>query len=75
MASAGRPDLLGRTCAPTFAKPQHGLAGLPRNVELLPTQGEGSFCTSSGAGRYTSTIGTEVDANPLPAIDDAEAFA
>lgn len=79
VASAGRPDLLGRSRAHTLAKLQHGslhrLAGLPRDVELLPTHGEGSFCTSTGAGRYTSTIGAEVDANPLLAIGDAEAFA
>lgn len=79
VASAGRPDLLGRPRAHTLAKLQYGslhrLAGLPRDVELLPTHGEGSFCTSSGAGRYTSTIGAEVDTNPLLAIDDAEAFA
>jgi glyoxylase-like metal-dependent hydrolase (beta-lactamase superfamily II)/rhodanese-related sulfurtransferase len=79
VASAGRPDLLGRPRARTLAKLQYGslhrLAALPRDVELLPTHGEGSFCTSSGAGRYTSTIGAEVDTNPLLAIGDAEAFA
>ncbi|GAA1387952.1 MBL fold metallo-hydrolase [Catellatospora chokoriensis] len=79
VASAGRPDLLGVPRAHTLAKLQYGslhrLAGLPRDVELLPTHGEGSFCTSSGAGRYTSTIGAEVDTNPLLAVGDAEAFA
>ncbi|BCJ75858.1 MBL fold metallo-hydrolase [Catellatospora sp. IY07-71] len=79
VASAGRPDLLGMPRARTLAKLQYGslhrLAGLPRDIELLPTHGEGSFCTSSGAGRYTSTIGTEVDTNPLLSIGDVEAFA
>lgn len=79
VASAGRPDLLGRPRAHTLAKLQYGslhrLAGLPRNVELLPTHGEGSFCTSSGAGQFTSTIGAEVDTNPLLAIGDAETCA
>ncbi|WP_144128088.1 MBL fold metallo-hydrolase [Catellatospora sichuanensis] len=79
VASAGRPDLLGRPRAHTLAKLQYGslhrLAGLPRDVELLPTHGDGSFCTSSGAGRYTSAIGAEVDTNPLLAVADAEAFA
>lgn len=79
VASAGRPDLLGKPRARTLAKLQYGslhrLAGLPRDIELLPTHGEGSFCTSSGAGRYTSTIGAEVDTNPLLAFGDADAFA
>ncbi|GAA1394088.1 MBL fold metallo-hydrolase [Catellatospora coxensis] len=79
VASAGRPDLLGAPRAHTLAKLQYGslhrLAGLPRDVQLLPTHGEGSFCTSSGAGRYTSTIGAEVDTNPLLAVGDAEDFA
>ncbi|GAA1383201.1 rhodanese-like domain-containing protein [Catellatospora chokoriensis] len=79
VASAGRPDLLGPARARTLAKLQYGslhrLACLPRDVELLPTHGEGSFCTASGAGRYTSTIGAEVDTNPLLSVGDAEAFA
>ncbi len=79
VASAGRPDLLGTARARTLAKLQyrslHRLASLPRDVELLPTHGEGSFCTASGAGRFTSTIGAEVDTNPLLAVGDAEAFA
>ncbi|BCJ75203.1 MBL fold metallo-hydrolase [Catellatospora sp. IY07-71] len=79
VASAGRPDLLGRPRARTLARLQHGslhrLAGLPRGVELLPTHGEGSFCTASGAGRHTSTIGAEIDTNPLLAVPDVETFA
>ncbi|MEO3859607.1 rhodanese-like domain-containing protein [Acrocarpospora sp. B8E8] len=79
VSSAGRPDLLGMPRARTLAKLQyislHRLAGLPGGVELLPTHGEGSFCTSSGVGRYTSTIGTETAENPLLAIGDAEKFA
>ncbi|GAA1653656.1 rhodanese-like domain-containing protein [Catellatospora bangladeshensis] len=79
VASAGRPDLLGPERARSLAKLQHGslhrLAGLPRDVELLPTHGEGSFCTASGAGRYTSSIGAELDGNPFLAVGDAEAFA
>ncbi|MFY1699559.1 MULTISPECIES: MBL fold metallo-hydrolase [unclassified Solwaraspora] len=79
VAAAGRPDLLGADRARTLARLQHGslhrLAGLPRAVELLPTHGEGSFCTTTGAGRFTSTIGDEVDTNPLLGIGDPEAFA
>jgi glyoxylase-like metal-dependent hydrolase (beta-lactamase superfamily II)/rhodanese-related sulfurtransferase len=79
VASAGRPDLLGMARARTLAKLQYGslhrLAGLPRHVALYPTHGEGSFCTASSAGRYTSTIGDELDGNPLLACADPEEFA
>lgn len=79
VASAGRPDLLGPARADSLARLQHGslrrLAGLPREVLLLPTHGEGSFCTTTGVGRFTSTIGTEVDTNPLLALPSADEFA
>lgn len=76
VGSAGRPDLLGQERAETLARLQHQslhrLAGLPGEVELLPTHGEGSFCTSSGAGKYTSTIADEVADNPLLQFADAD---
>lgn len=79
VGSAGRPDLLGMARARTLAKLQHQslhrLAQLPRDLELFPTHGEGSFCTASGAGRYTSTVGDEIDTNPLLEPTDAETFA
>ncbi|GAA4474784.1 rhodanese-like domain-containing protein [Phytohabitans houttuyneae] len=79
VASAGRPDLLGTARARTLARLQYGslhrLAGLPRDVALYPTHGEGSFCTATGAGRFVSTIGDEVDTNPLLAAGDVEEFA
>ncbi|MEV6986038.1 MBL fold metallo-hydrolase [Sphaerisporangium sp. NPDC051017] len=79
VASAGRPDLLGPERARSLARLQHlslrRLAGLPPGISLYPTHGEGSFCTATGAGRLTSTIGTERADNPLLAVDDAEKFA
>ncbi|MEU9889786.1 MBL fold metallo-hydrolase [Sphaerisporangium sp. NPDC051011] len=79
VASAGRPDLLGPERARSLARLQHlslrRLAGLPPGIALYPTHGEGSFCTATGAGRLTSTIGTERAGNPLLAVDDAEKFA
>lgn len=74
--SAGRPDLLGPARAATLARLQFGsikrLAELPPEVELLPTHGEGSFCTSAGVGQFTSTIGEERAENPLLQLTDPD---
>ena len=79
VGSAGRPDLLGPERADTLARLQyislHRLAGLPAEVQLLPTHGEGSFCTASGASQHTSTIGAELQSNPLLQIDTPDALA
>ena len=79
VASAGRPDLLGTARARTPGQLQYGslhrLAGLPRHVALYPTHGEGSSCAATDAGKYTSTIGDEVDTNPMLAVGDPEQFA
>ncbi|QYC40247.1 putative metallo-hydrolase [Nonomuraea coxensis DSM 45129] len=79
VASAGRPDLLGPERARSLARLQHislrRLAALPPGTALYPTHGEGSFCTATGAGRLTSTIGAELADNPLLAVDDPEKFA
>ncbi|MGI5169103.1 rhodanese-like domain-containing protein [Spirillospora sp. CA-253888] len=79
VSSAGRPDLLGPERARTLARHQYGsvhrLAALPGGVALLPTHGEGSFCSVTGAGRHTSTIAEENAGNPLLALPDREAFA
>ncbi len=78
VASAGRPDLLGRERARTMATLQHQslhrLAQLPDALELFPTHGQGSFCTASGSDRYTSTIGQERAENPLLAIPTVDEF-
>ncbi len=79
VGSAGRTDLLGDARARQLARLQYlsvrRLAELPDGTDLYPTHGEGSFCTASGAGRYTSTIGTEKRANPVLAYTDPEEFA
>jgi hydroxyacylglutathione hydrolase len=79
VGSAGRSDLLGDEFADSLARLQYlsvnRLAELPGDVEVLPTHGSGSFCTSSGsAGSGTSTIATEVSSNPVLAYPDADAF-
>jgi glyoxylase-like metal-dependent hydrolase (beta-lactamase superfamily II)/rhodanese-related sulfurtransferase len=79
VGAAGRTDLLGIDRARQLARLQHGsvmrLAGLPDDVGLYPTHGEGSFCTAGGAGRHTSTIGEERRTSPVLSFADAEAFA
>jgi hydroxyacylglutathione hydrolase len=79
VGSAGRCDLLGPERARGLALAQHRsvrrLAALPDDVGLYPTHGAGSFCTSSSAGRATSTIGEERRSNPVLRYADAEAFA
>jgi hydroxyacylglutathione hydrolase len=78
VGSAGRSDLLGLDRAVELARAQHRsvhrLAALPDEVQLLPTHGEGSFCTVTGAGRTTSTIGLEKAENPVLAYPDEQAY-
>lgn len=79
VSAAGRPDLLGPERARPLARLQYGslhrLAALSGEVDLFPTHGEGSFCSSTGVGRHTSTIADERRGNPLLALSDAETFA
>ncbi|MDX1468973.1 MAG: MBL fold metallo-hydrolase, partial [Acidimicrobiia bacterium] len=76
--SAGRSDLLGHDRAETLARLQfhsvNRLAVLPGDVILCPTHGAGSFCVSSAAGGAVSTIGQEVETNPVLAHVDEETF-
>ncbi len=78
VGSAGRPDLLGTERADTLARLQYRsvnrLAKLPDEVGLYPTHGQGSFCTASGTGSHTSTIGEEKVSNPVLAYPDEETF-
>lgn len=79
VGAAGRSDLLGQEFARPLSLLQFGsiqrLGTLPDSTGVYPTHGEGSFCTASGAGRTTSTIGQEKAENPLFHFTDAEAFA
>jgi glyoxylase-like metal-dependent hydrolase (beta-lactamase superfamily II)/rhodanese-related sulfurtransferase len=78
VGAAGRSDLLGEQYAHQLATLQYGslqrLGELPDATGVFPTHGEGSFCTASGAGRTTSTIGLEKAENPLFTFKDAESF-
>ncbi len=78
VGAAGRSDLLGIQYARQLSRLQFGslerLGRLPDETGVFPTHGEGSFCTASGAGRTTSTIGQEKAENPLYRFEDVEAF-
>lgn len=78
VGAAGRPDLLGMDRADSLARLQYRsvnrLAKLGDEVGLYPTHGEGSFCTASGAGRHTSTIGDERKTNPVLNYPSEDAF-
>lgn len=78
VGSAGRSDLLGEERAESLARLQYGsinrLATLPHDVGLYPTHGAGSFCTTTGAGNLTSTIGEEKRSNPVLGYEDEDAF-
>ena len=69
--TTGRPDLLGDDHTDALVHRQyasvHRLADeLPAHVEVLPTHGFGSFCSSgSTGGQGPSTIGQERRANPV----------
>lgn len=79
VGSAGRPDLLGMERADTLARLQYGsvnrLAALPGETLLLPTHGEGSFCTATVAsGQVTSTIAAEKATSPVLAYPTEDDF-
>ncbi|MDX6327273.1 MAG: hydroxyacylglutathione hydrolase [Nocardioidaceae bacterium] len=67
--STGRPDLLGPEHTDVLARHQHASARslaalLPDAVELFPTHGFGSFCSSTQSDATESTIGDEKATNP-----------
>jgi hydroxyacylglutathione hydrolase len=78
VGSAGRSDLLGPERADSLARLQYRsvrrLAELPEKTALYPTHGAGSFCTVSEVSAATSTIGQELEANPVLSHRDEESF-
>lgn len=78
IGGVGRPDLVEPRLTGTLARAQHAsvhrLAGeLDDAVEVLPTHGFGSFCSSSHAEGTSSTIGAERGRNAA-LVMDADAF-
>jgi glyoxylase-like metal-dependent hydrolase (beta-lactamase superfamily II) len=78
VGTIGRTDL----CGPDLTEPLahdmfHSLRrldGLPDSLPVYPTHGTGSFCSASGAGSLTSTLGRERATNALFRIDDEDTF-
>ncbi|MFE1785336.1 rhodanese-like domain-containing protein [Streptomyces sp. NPDC059506] len=77
IGTVGRPDLVEPRLTEQLARAQHAsahrLAELPDEVQVLPTHGFGSFCSSSQAeGGASSTVGREKKSNEalLKGVDD-----
>ena len=75
--STGRPDLLGRAHAEELARAQfasaHRLAAeLPRDADVYPTHGFGSFCSATQSAGSSSTIGRERQVNPVLRLSEEQ---
>ena len=80
LGGAARVDLLGSKVAPFLARWLHNtihekLLKLPDDVEVYPTHGGGSFCsTAAGGGTVPSTIAQERQTNPFAAEAEETSF-
>lgn len=78
VGSAGRTDLLGMDRAEQLGRLQYGslhrLLELPDDVEVYPTHGGGSFCTSTIATSTSTTIGAERASNPVAGHETPESY-
>jgi glyoxylase-like metal-dependent hydrolase (beta-lactamase superfamily II) len=79
VGTLGRTDLLGDEHSEELARRMHralrrDVLTLPADLPVYPTHGAGSFCSApTGADRVT-TIGRELETNPLLALDDEDEF-
>lgn len=78
VGSAARTDLVDPTLTEKLARAQYHslqrLMALPDEVQVWPTHGAGSFCSSPAGAKRTSTIGDERAANRLLAAEDEDTF-
>lgn len=79
VGGVARPDLLGDSQTVPLARAAYRsihdrLLTLPDDVPLYPTHGAGSFCSTGGGRRRTTTIGDERANNPLLQIADEDTF-
>jgi hydroxyacylglutathione hydrolase len=74
-----RPDLLGAQHTAALARAAYRsvhqrLLVLPDALEVYPTHGAGSFCSTGTGGQRTTTIGRERAGNPLAQAADEDQF-
>ena len=79
VGSAARTDLVDPARTEELARSQYRslrrLADFAPEVEVWPTHGGGSFCSSPTGNTRTSTIGTELASNALLNASDEDSFA
>jgi glyoxylase-like metal-dependent hydrolase (beta-lactamase superfamily II) len=79
VGALGRTDLLGDEHRAGLARQLHralrrDVLTLPAELPVYPTHGAGSFCAAPAGGDRTTTIGRELETNPLLSVDDEEEF-
>jgi hydroxyacylglutathione hydrolase len=75
--STGRPDLLGRAHADELAHAQFAsarrlAAELPDDADVYPTHGFGSFCSATQSEGSASSIGRELQVNPVLRLSEEQ---
>ena len=70
VGDVGRPDLAGEELIHEQAENLydslfHKLAKLPDGIEVFPSHGEGSLCGKGMSSKSSSTIGFEIESNPI----------
>jgi glyoxylase-like metal-dependent hydrolase (beta-lactamase superfamily II)/rhodanese-related sulfurtransferase len=79
VGAVGRTDLLGDERRDELARRLHrALRGdvltLPLDLPVYPTHGAGSFCSAPAGGDRVTTIGRELETNPLLSVEDEDEF-
>lgn len=69
------PDLTEGLTRDQFRTLRSAFAALPDATLLYPTHGGGSFCSTGGGAKRTSTLGEERAHNPAMSFDDEDEFA
>jgi hydroxyacylglutathione hydrolase len=79
VGSTARTDLVSEADTDELTRAQYAslrrLAALPREVQVWPTHGVGSFCSAPTGAERTSTIAHERATNPLLQASDENTFA
>lgn len=68
------PDRTEPLARELYRSIQERLLRLPDQTPVYPTHGSGSFCSAPSGGERVTTIGRELETNPLLAVQDEETF-